>query len=242
MFYHRRQAWLLVAEWFSPERLLELSGSLPGHARISKEGNLPMSDLLSYQRVCGIDISKETLDVRALAGDVDSGFTVGNNAAGFARIIELCLKHQIQIVVLEATGGLQRKLAVALVEAAISVAIINPSRIRYYALAEGLMAKTDKVDARLIAFFALKIAPRATALRTELQEELAGLSSRKSQLNKTRTAEENRRHRLLPWAAWRRSTRTAASTRASAISSAAAPGSAAYCTCVCSRRCATIPS
>ena len=80
--------------------------------------------------------------------------------------------------IVEATGGLQRPLAVALVDAGIPVAIINPSRIRHYALAEGLIAKTDKVDARIIALFALKIVPQPTAVRNAL-EELSRLRGRR---------------------------------------------------------------
>jgi transposase len=151
-----------------------------------------MPEILCYQRVCGIDVAKDTLDIRILAGDVDLFISTTNSPEGFARIIELCRKHQVQIVVAEATGGLQRPLAVALVQAEFPVAIMNPARIRHYALAEGLMAKTDKVDARIIALFALKIAPTPTAIRNQQIEDLAGLVARKEQLIAIKVAEQNR--------------------------------------------------
>lgn len=148
--------------------------------------------IVSYQRVCGVDVAKESLEVRLMAGDTDLSFSVVNDVAGFSRIIELCRKHQVQIVVMEATGGYQRPLARELVSAEIAVAVINPARIRHYALSEGLIAKTDKVDAQIIAMYALKIAPQPTRLRSDLQEELACLINRKAQLIKCQVAEENR--------------------------------------------------
>jgi transposase len=151
-----------------------------------------MPDIVSYQRACGVDVSKDTLDARILAEDVDQFISTANSPEGFARIIALCRKHGVQIVVAEASGGLQRPLAVALVEAQIPVAIVNPARIRHYALAEGLIAKTDQIDARIIALFALKIAPKAVAIRSQQMEELAGLAARKTQLTAMKVAEENR--------------------------------------------------
>jgi transposase len=148
--------------------------------------------LVSYQRVCGIDVGSQLLEVLLLGEALDLGFSTGNDPQGFAKIIKFCREHRIELVVLEATGGYQRALAVALAEAQIAVAVVNPARIRHYALAEGLIAKTDKVDARVIALFAIKIAPKATALRSALQEELACLVNRKAQWNKCKVAEENR--------------------------------------------------
>lgn len=151
-----------------------------------------MSEIVSYSRVCGVDVAKETLEVRILAGDADAAVSVANDDAGCARIVALCQQQQVQIVVAEATGGLQRKLALALVQAKLAVAVVNPGRIRHYALGEGMMAKTDKVDARIIASFALKIAPKPTAIRDAQQEHLARLAARKAQLTWAKVEEENR--------------------------------------------------
>lgn len=151
-----------------------------------------MSELACYTRVCGIDLAKESLELRVRTPDADLALALGYDDSDCDRVVELCQKHQIQIVVVEATGGLQRKLALALVQAAIPVAIINPGRIRHYALAEGMIAKTDKVDARIIALFALKIAPKPTSVRNAQQEQLARLAARKAQLTWARVDEANR--------------------------------------------------
>lgn len=151
-----------------------------------------MSEVVSYQRVCGVDVAKDTLEFRVMAAEVNTSGSTSNDQKGFGRIIELCRKHQVQIVILEATGGYQRPLAEALVEAGIAVAVINPSRIRHYALCEGLIAKTDKVDARIIALFGLKIVPQPTALRNALEEQLNCLVVRKAQLIKCKVGEDNR--------------------------------------------------
>jgi transposase len=151
-----------------------------------------MSELAFYTRVCGIDLAKESLELRIRTPDADLAVSLGYDDADCDRVVELCRQHLVQIVVVEATGGLQRRLALALVKAAIPVAIINPGRIRHYALAEGMMAKTDKVDARIIALFALKIAPKPTSVRNAQQEQLARLAARKAQLIWAKVDETNR--------------------------------------------------
>jgi transposase len=151
-----------------------------------------MSEKISYTRVCGIDVAKATLAVHVVSEDQRRSLSVENAPEGFARIIKLCQKQQVQLVVFEATGGYQRRLAEALVQAQLPIAVLNPARIRHYALGEGKMAKTDQVDARIIADFALKLAPKPTALRSKQQEQLASLVARKGQLVKFQVAEENR--------------------------------------------------
>lgn len=151
-----------------------------------------MSEVLCYTRVCGIDLAKTSLQLHLVVPEAAVSKSVDYDAAGCQQVVELCQKHQVQIVVMEATGGLQRKLALALVQAGIPLAILNPTRIRHYALGEGMIAKTDKVDAAIIASFALKIAPGPTALRTAQQEQLARLAARKSQLTWMKVDELNR--------------------------------------------------
>ena len=151
-----------------------------------------MSSLLSYSCSCGVDVSKDTLDICIMASGLEVSLRFPNTPDGIAGIVPLCRKHQVEIVVAEATGGLQRPLAMALIAAAIPMAVINPGRIRHYAQAEGMIAKTDKVDARIIALFALKIAPAPTLVRTEKQEELARQVARKLQLTDYKIAEQNR--------------------------------------------------
>lgn len=151
-----------------------------------------MSELLCYHCVCGVDLGKTSFQLHLVTPETTLSKTLDYTDAACEQVAELCRKHQTQIVVMEATGGLQRKLALKLAEATIPVAVINPARIRHHALGEGLIAKTDKVDARLIAHFALKIAPRPTALRSAQQEQLARLAARKSQLTWAKVDEQNR--------------------------------------------------
>jgi transposase len=160
-----------------------------------------MSEVSAYQRVCGIDVAKDSLEVCIISGGIEKSVATSNDARGFSRIIELCRKHETQIVVMEATGGYQRALALALVAAGLTIAVVTPSRIRFYALAEGLIAKTDTVDARIIATYSLKIAPKPTVVRSGLQEELACLVGRKAQLLDCKVAEVNRlQQQANPWA------------------------------------------
>jgi len=145
-----------------------------------------------YQRVCGIDVAKDSLQVHiATPGDTRC-FLASNDDSGYAKIIEACKRHEVQIVAMEATGGYQRAAAVALASENIPVAVINPARIRYHALSDGVMAKTDKVDARIIADFAQKKAIKPMTLRTSQQEFLVALVARKAQLLKCKSAEDNR--------------------------------------------------
>jgi transposase len=148
--------------------------------------------MAAYQRVCGIDVAKETLEVCLLGGDQPRRLSPSNDARGFAEITTFCQKQQVQIVVLEATGGYQRALVRALAEAKLPVAVVNPGRVRHYALAEGLLAKTDQVDAQMIAGYGLKLVPKPTALRTAEQQELQALVARKAQWLQGKVAEENR--------------------------------------------------
>jgi transposase len=151
-----------------------------------------VSDSISYERVCGVDVAKDSLELHLILGEKIVRNDLPNNPKGHAEVVRLLQKHQVQMTTLEATGGLQRPLAVALVEAGCSLAVVNPARVRYYALSEGIIAKNDKIDARVIASFTQKIKPKPTALRSQQQEHLARLVARKSQLIRAKVAEENR--------------------------------------------------
>jgi transposase len=139
-----------------------------------------------------VDVSKQHLDCQLIKPAWSRKLKVGYDPAGIARLADTCVEHQIQIVVLEASGGLERQLVKGLHEAGIAVAVINPARIRYFALSEGQMAKTDPLDADLIARFGLQKCPRPTAVRDDRDEQLARLSARRGQLVQMKVAEENR--------------------------------------------------
>lgn len=105
----------------------------------------------------GIDIAKDRLEV--YIRPLGSGFIVSNDAAGYAHLIERLRPLRVRRIVLEATGGYERALWLALTEAGLPAAIVNPRQIRAFARASGRLAKTDRIDAAVIAHFAETFEP-----------------------------------------------------------------------------------
>lgn len=105
----------------------------------------------------GIDISKDRLDVHVRP--VGIGFSVSNDATGYAALIARLRPLQSQRIVLEATGGYERALWLALSEAGLIAAVVNPRQVREFARASGRLAKTDRLDAAVIAHFAETFSP-----------------------------------------------------------------------------------
>jgi transposase len=149
-----------------------------------------------YTAGVGIDVSKHAWDVHILPDPtVESGraLKLGSDAAALKSLLkELDPLRGQCLIVLEATGGLERSLAAGLMDNGHHVAIINPRRARSYADAEGIVPKTDPIDARVLALFALKIQPRLAARTTHEHAELDALVVRRRQLVDLRTAETNR--------------------------------------------------
>src|SRR6516162_10299817 len=106
----------------------------------------------------GIDISKDRLDVHVRPLGV--GFSVSNEAAGHAALIARLRPLRSKRIVLEATGGYERALWLALSEAGLVAAVVNPRQVREFARAAGRLAKSDRLDAAVIAHFAETFAPR----------------------------------------------------------------------------------
>jgi len=159
---------------------------------MQKSSSRPAAFKPSYQRVCGIDISKQSLDVHLRTPETETQLKVDYDPQGIQKIIALCLQQQVQIVAVEATGGLQRTLVVALDKAGIALAVINPARIRHFANAEGQLAKTDPLDAQIISLFALRMSPPPMKVRDDQQEKIARLATRRDQLISAKVAEDNR--------------------------------------------------
>jgi transposase len=109
----------------------------------------------------GIDVSKATLDV--YLHDARSGFTVANDEAGLKGLSERLAGAQPELIVLEATGGYERLCAASLARAGFTVAIVNPRQVRSFAIAIGVLAKSDKADARVLAHFAAAVRPEVRA-------------------------------------------------------------------------------
>jgi transposase len=166
-------------------------------ARIRKDGSTTMCDSTlsnANVHVCfGIDVSSESLDLADFPPS--SSETFANDSKGIARLVQVLQKHHAARIVVEATGGYEVSLVVALHEAKLPVALVNPRQPRDYARALGILAKTDRIDARVLARFAHDVQPPARDFPDENGRKLDALISRRRQLLDLRTAELNRRHR-----------------------------------------------
>lgn len=138
----------------------------------------------------GIDVSKLDLDV-AIRPTGES-FRIPNTSEGIATLIQRLRPLNLQLVVLEATGGFERMVAVALAEAKIPSRIIDPGRARHFARSLGQHSKTDAIDASVLAHFAEAVRPEARELPDEKTRELQAFVDRRTQLIGMRTAELNR--------------------------------------------------
>lgn len=137
----------------------------------------------------GIDVSKDALDVAHSASDEVVRFA--NSPKGIVKLLAH-LDSRATLVVLEATGGYESSLAVALSQAAVPTAIVNPRQVRDFARALGILAKTDQIDARVLARFARDVHPPARPLADEEQRRLGELSARRRQILASITAERSR--------------------------------------------------
>lgn len=138
----------------------------------------------------GIDVSKARLDGACRPDDI--AFSEANDPHGIAAIVARLRPLQPDRIVLEATGGLEIPLAVALAAAGLAVVIVNPRQVRDFARASGRLAKTDRLDARVLAHFAEAIRPEVRPLPDEDARRLDALVGRRRQLIEMRTAEVNR--------------------------------------------------
>jgi len=134
--------------------------------------------------ILGIDLSKARLDCATVPDGRSLQFA--NSPAGFAAIIELLGGQRAQgwevLAVVEATGGYERALVEALCAAGLPIAVVNPKRVRAYAKALGIRAKTDRLDARVIARYGLMVRPRPSETRDRDRLELAELLAYRDQL------------------------------------------------------------
>lgn len=141
-------------------------------------------------RIAGIDVAKAHLDVHLLPQD--QSFRCSTEAQGLSQLIERLRQAASELVVMEATGGYQSRIAAALTAEGIQVAVVNPRQVRDFAKALGLLAKTDAIDARVIARFGLAIQPQCRPMPDEQELAIKELMARRQQLVKMKTAESNR--------------------------------------------------
>lgn len=145
---------------------------------------------ISLDVYVGIDVSKDKLDV-AVWGE-KHGWEAANSKAGIRKLVKQMLALQPRLVVVEATGGYEEAVVMALFAAEMPVALVSPQRVRQYARAKGLLAKTDQIDARVLADFGKKLQPRLFVGKSEERRRLSALMGRRKQLNEMLQAEKNR--------------------------------------------------
>jgi transposase len=137
----------------------------------------------------GIDTSKRWLDVHVLPAD--ERLRVANTCVGIRQLKRWLLRHDIALVVIEATGKWHRLLHRSLVACAIPVAVVDPFRVRMFAKAQGIFAKTDQLDARVLAAFAAMMEPSARAPAPQAMAELAELVVARASAVEAQTALKN---------------------------------------------------
>ena len=142
----------------------------------------------------GIDVAKDHLDVHVRP--TGEAFRVPYDADGLATLLPRLRALGPTLIALEATGGYEVPLAAALASAALPVAVVNPRQIRDFARATGQLAKTDTVDARVIALFAEAIRPTPRPVPDAQAQALGELMARRRQLVDMLGAEQNRRRQL----------------------------------------------
>lgn len=138
----------------------------------------------------GIDVSKKSLDMYILPTDQSERFS--NDHAGILQCVKRCQQEQPALIVMEATGGYESLLAGTLQAEELAVAVVNPRRIRDFARASGQMAKTDALDAKIIAHYGAILEPAPTEQMDDNARKLKALVSRRHQLVQMHTAESNR--------------------------------------------------
>ena len=158
--------------------------------------NLQERDTMSKDIVIGIDISGKFLDIHILPEGRAERFA--NDASGIGEAVELAKEVEASLVVMESTGGLEVALAAECALSELPVAVMNPRQIRDFARSVGRLAKTDAIDAEVIARFGAAARPEPRLLADEDARQLKALASRRRQVVAMITAERNRLGRSQP--------------------------------------------
>jgi transposase len=144
--------------------------------------------------VCGVDISKARLDACVEPGTLRGSYT--NDVAGIAELAAFCRQHQVELVVMEATGGYERRAFMLLSEDGLPCAITNARNVRLYAESMGVPEKTDRIDASMIARFARHKDLQSMPLPSPAQRRLKALVARLRQLTDDLIVQKQRRSSL----------------------------------------------
>jgi transposase len=140
----------------------------------------------------GMDVAKATLDLQALTTSCPRSRQFANSPVGHRALVCWLQDLGDVHVVCEASGGYERAVVTALQQAPIAVSVVNPRHARDFARAQGRLAKTDRLDAHVLAQFGQRLQPAATPALSVAQRQLAELVARRQQVQQLRSAEHNR--------------------------------------------------
>lgn len=147
--------------------------------------------MTDYTRIAGIDISKSVLDLCVLPEKLY--FTFDNTDKGVRTLLKKLLSYpSVERIILEATGGYERRVLEALQSKNLAVCRVNAAQIRHFAKATGRLAKTDRIDAFVLADYGMRLPTQTTPQRTEKQRELMDLVARYRQVRGMIVQEKNR--------------------------------------------------
>lgn len=180
-----------VKERGSSHLTLKSPDSCEGHrARISQGRDLENTYEEVQMSFVGIDVSKLQLDI-AMRPD-NKKWSVVNSEADITKLVETIEELSPQVIVIEATGGMEMPVVAALGQARLPVVVVNPRQVRDFAKAIGRLAKTDRIDSEILAHFGEAVKPEIRLLKDEDTLTLTALVTRRRQVIEMLTAEKNR--------------------------------------------------
>ncbi len=150
----------------------------------------------SKERNVGVDVGKVMLDVHI--HELDCHWQAENAPKGIKSLITRLKRYKLSRVIVEATGGYERHFVRACAQRDLPVVVVQPIQVRQFAKAQGILAKTDKMDARLIAQFGMTMKPDIRPIQSEDIRLIRDFLARKRQLYQARTQELNRQHNAPP--------------------------------------------
>jgi transposase len=171
-----------------PEQSLDLANT-----KIPYKDGQNMTNKTNFEVYIGIDVSEDSLDVHILPEG--KKFRVNNNDKGHQRLVKHLRSTSPEIIIMEGTGGLEKLAAAHLAQAKLPVAIVNPRQVRDFAKAMGILAKTDEIDAQVLARFAETIKPEQRFVPDEELIILDEMIARRQQITKMLLSESNRYRR-----------------------------------------------
>lgn len=142
------------------------------------------------KKIAGVDVGKARLE--SLVSGWQKVRSSHNDTKGVKQLVALFRQEEVELVVMEASGGYERRLVKGLEEAGIRVHVANPTRVRHYAKAKGILAKTDGIDTAVILEYGELLQPAAQKIKPASQRRLSELVRRRQQLLRNRTEEKSR--------------------------------------------------